>query len=53
MKELIEPIQNDTPLAKAFNRVMAKIRLLRIMSLPRVFKDATESATGSTCTRSP
>ena len=53
MKELIEPIQSDTPLAKAFNRVMAKIQLLRIMSLPRVFKDATESATGLAWSRSP
>ena len=42
MKELIEPIQNDTPLAKAFNRVLAKIRLLRIMSLPRVFRDSKD-----------
>ena len=42
MKELIEPIQSDTPLAKAFNRVMAKMQLLRIMSLPRVFKDSKD-----------
>lgn len=42
MKELIEPIQSDTPLAKVFNRVMAKIQLLRIMSLPRVFKDSKD-----------
>lgn len=42
MKELIEPIQSDAPLAKAFNRVMAKIQLLRIMSLPRVFRDSKD-----------
>ena len=42
MKELIEPIQSDTPLAKAFNRVMAKIQLLRIMSIPRVFRDSKD-----------
>lgn len=42
MKELIESIQSDTPLAKAFNRVMAKIQLLRIMSLPRVFRDSKD-----------
>ena len=42
MKELIEPIESDTPLAKAFNRVMAKIQLLRIMSIPRVFRDSKD-----------
>ena len=30
MKELIEPIQSDTPLAKAFNRVMAKMQLIML-----------------------
>ena len=41
MKEFIESIESDLPLAKAFNRIISKISLLRIMSLPRVFSDAT------------
>ena len=41
MKEFLEPIESDLPLAKAFNRVISKILLLRTMSLPRTFADAT------------
>ena len=41
MKEFLEPIESDLPLAKAFNRIISKISLLRIMSLPRTFSDAT------------
>ena len=45
MKEFLEPIESDLPLAKAFTRVISKILLLRTMSLPRTFADATgESA---------
>ena len=41
MKEYIEPIESDLPLAKAFNRIILKLSLLRTMSLPRTFGDAT------------
>lgn len=41
MKEFVEPIESEMPLAKAFNRVISKITLFRIMSLPRTFSDAT------------
>ena len=41
MKDYIEPIESDLPLAKAFNHVISKILLLRTMSLPRTFSDAT------------
>ena len=41
MKELIEPIKSELPLAKAFNRVISKILLLHTISLPRTFSDAT------------
>lgn len=41
MKEYIEPIESDLPLAKAFNRILLKLSLLRTMSLPRTFSDAT------------
>jgi len=41
MKDLIELIESDLPLAKAFNRVISKILLLRTMSLPRTFSDTT------------
>lgn len=41
MKEYVEPIESEKPLAKAFNRIISKISLLRIMSLPRTFSDAT------------
>lgn len=40
MKELMEPIQSKLPLAKAFNRVVSKLQILRIMSIPRIFEDA-------------
>ena len=40
MKDLIEPIESELPLAKAFNRVISKISLLRIMSFSRTFSDA-------------
>lgn len=40
MKEFLEPIESDFPLAKAFNRVISKILMLRTMSLPRTFSDA-------------
>ena len=41
MKDFIEPIESEMPLAKAFNRIISEISLLRIMSLPRTFSDAT------------
>lgn len=41
MKEFIEPIDSDLPLAKAFNRIISKISLPRIMSLPWTFSDST------------
>ena len=41
MKEFQESIESDLPLAKAFNRVISKTLLLRTMSLPRTFSDAT------------
>ena len=41
MKDFLEPIESDLPLAKAFNRVISKILMLRTMSLPRTFADAT------------
>lgn len=41
MKEYLEPIKSELPLAKAFNRVISKIGLLRIMSFPRKFSDLT------------
>lgn len=42
MNELIKPIGSVIPLAKAFNRIVAKIQTLRIMSIPRIFMDATD-----------
>lgn len=41
MKEYLEPIKSELPLAKAFNRVISKIGTLRIMSYPRKFGDLT------------
>ena len=41
MKELIEPIKSELPLAKALNQVILKIETLRIMSYPRKFSDLT------------
>lgn len=41
MKEFVKPIESELPLSKAFNRIISKISLLRIMSLPRTFSDAT------------
>ena len=41
MKEFIEPIESKMPLAKAFNRIISKITIFRIMSFPRTFSDAT------------
>ena len=41
MKEYMEPIESDLPLAKAFNRIIMKLSLLRSMSIPRTFSDAT------------
>ncbi len=40
MKENVEPIDSDLPLAKAFNRILSKIETIRIMSTPRVFDDS-------------
>ena len=42
MKEYIEPIESDLPLAKALNRIILKLSLLRTMSIPRTFSDATD-----------
>ena len=41
MKEFLEPIESELPLAKAFNRIIMKLSLLRTMSIPRTFSDAT------------
>ena len=40
MKELMEPIDSKLPLANAFNRIISKLQILRIMSIPRIFEDA-------------
>lgn len=40
MKELMKPIESKMPLARAFNRIVSKIQMLRIMSFPRTFEDA-------------
>lgn len=42
MKEFMEPIHSELPLAKAFNRIISELNLLRIMSNPRVFTDSTD-----------
>ena len=42
MKEFTEPIKSELPLAKAFNRIISELNLLRIMSNPRVFSDSTD-----------
>lgn len=39
MSELIQPIDNKSPLAKFFNKIISKIQILRIISLPRTFED--------------
>ena len=39
MSELIQPIDNKSPLAKFFNKIISKIQTLRIISLPRTFED--------------
>ena len=42
MKEFLEPIKSELPLAKAFNCIISELNLLRIMSNPRVFSDSTD-----------
>lgn len=42
MKEFMETIKSELPLAKAFNRIISELNLLRIMSNPRVFSDSTD-----------
>lgn len=42
MKEWMEPINSELPLAKAFNRIISDLELLRIMTNPRVFSDSTD-----------
>ena len=39
MKELIQPIDSDLPLAKAFNKIISKVQTLRIITMPRTFDD--------------
>lgn len=42
MKEWMEPIDSELPLAKAFNRIISDLELLRIMTNPRIFSDSTD-----------
>lgn len=42
MKEFMEPINSELPLAKAFNRIISELNLLRIMTNPRIFSDSTD-----------
>ena len=42
MKEWMEPIDSELPLAKAFNRIISDFELLRIMTNPRIFSDSTD-----------
>ena len=42
MKEWMEPIDSELPLAKAFNRIVSDLELLRIMTNPRIFSDSTD-----------
>lgn len=42
MKEWMEPIDSELPLAKAFNRIITDLELLRIMTNPRIFSDSTD-----------
>lgn len=42
MKEWMEPINSELPLAKAFNRIISDLELLRIMTNPRIFSDSTD-----------
>ena len=42
MKEWMEPIDSKLPLAKAFNRIISDLELLRIMTNPRIFSDSTD-----------
>ena len=43
MKEWMEPIDSELPLAKAFNRIISDLELLRIMTNPRIFSDSTDN----------
>lgn len=40
MKDYMEPIKSELPLAKSFNRILMNLSLLRSMSIPRTFGDA-------------
>ena len=42
MKEWMEPVNSELPLAKAFNRIISDLELLRIMTNPRIFSDSTD-----------
>ena len=42
MKEWMEPIDSELPLAKAFNHIISDLELLRIMTNPRIFSDSTD-----------
>lgn len=42
MKEWMELIDSELPLAKAFNRIISDLELLRIMTNPRIFSDSTD-----------
>lgn len=42
MKEWMEPINSEQPLAKAFNRIISDLEQLRIMTNPRIFSDSTD-----------
>lgn len=38
----MDPINSEQPLAKAFNRIISDLELLRIMTNPRIFSDSTD-----------
>ena len=42
MKEFMESIKSELPLAKDFNQIISDLQLLRIMSNPRIFSDSTD-----------
>lgn len=39
MKEHVDLISSDLPLAKLFNRILFKVETIRVMSSPRIFDD--------------
>ncbi len=39
MVTVMQPIESNLPLAKAFNIIIEKVQTLRIITLPRTFED--------------